>query len=65
MLFRSKSDNKDYILAAKEASNTIMDCCVNMAQDSFQSVFDDIKDTYPLLGDLAGYEGMGHTHEIK
>lgn len=65
VLHNSKSDNKDYILAAKEASNTIMDCCVNMAQDSFQSVFDDIKDTYPLLGDLAGYEGMGHTHEIK
>ena len=65
VLKESKLEDKDYILNAKKVSNTIMDCCVNIAQDSFQSAYDDIRNTYPLLGDLAGYDGMGHTHEIK
>lgn len=65
VLNESDSEDKDYVLSAKDASNTIMKCCVNIAEDSFRSAYDDIKDTYPLLGDLAGYEGMGHTNEIK
>ena len=57
-LRKSTSSDSEYINCAKEVSEKVLKNCRDIAENCFESVYNDIKNAG--TGTLAGYEDMGH-----